>query len=480
MLVAKKTSIKQETSLHMYTNQRASQVQQQSITHDIKKYDPYTFIDILDSPEYIDKIEALFPAHRARLFPPKLTVSMFMTQVLNEDRSCQKVVDETAVKQALNGRPICSTNTGAYCKARQRIPLALPSTLTRYTGQLLSANSPHQWHWRSRPVRLVDGAMSSLPDTAANQAAYPQPGSQKPGLGFPLCRMVSIICLGSGAVLDMASGPCKGKGSDEQTLLRSMLDTLQADDILLGDAFYATYFLLCALKDKGVDGVFEQYGARKLTTDFNKGEVLGTRDHIITINKSKKKPDWMAQDEYDRAPDTLRVRELKTGGKILVTTLLCPQKTHKVALRKLYKDRWHIEMDFRNIKTTMGMETLSCRTPSMVEKEMWIYLLAYNLIRLLMAQSALLADIVPRQISFKHTVQLWIAWQGRNDDHGRFTHPSMGELFTLIAQRQIGKRPGRIEPRAVKRRPKPYPLLTKPRAEAKEEIRKNGHPKKLK
>ena len=188
----------------------------------------------------------------------------------------------------------------------------------------------------------------------------------------------------------------------------------------------------------------------------------------------------MAQDEYDRAPDTLRVRELKTGGKILVTTLLCPQKTHKVALRKLYKDRWHIEMDFRNIKTTMGMETLSCRTPSMVEKEMWIYLLAYNLIRLLMAQSALLADIVPRQISFKHTVQLWIAWQGRNDDHGRFTHPSMGELFTLIAQRQIGKRPGRIEPRAVKRRPKPYPLLTKPRAEAKEEIRKNGHPKKLK
>jgi hypothetical protein len=151
-----------------------------------------------------------------------------------------------------------------------------------------------------------------------------------------------------------------------------------------------------------------------------------------------------------------------------------------VALRKRYKDRWHIEMDFKNIKTTMGMETLSCRTPSMVEKDMWIYLLAYNLIRLLMAQPALLADIKPRQISYKHTVQLWIAWQGWNDGQGSFNHPSLSELFDLVAQRQVGKRPGRIEPRAVKRRPKPFPLLTRPRAAAREEIRKNGHPKKLK
>ena len=360
------------------------------------------------------------------------------------------------------------------------MPLVLPSTLTRYTGQLLSANSPHQWHWKNRPIRLVDGMTSSLPDTAANQAAYPQPGSQKPGLGFPLCRMVSIICLGSGALLDMASGPCKGKGSDEQTLLRSMLDTLQTDDVLLGDAFYATYFLLCALKDKGVDGVFEQHGSRRLTTDFTQGELLGTRDHIITIHKSKKKPQWMTQDEYDHAPDTLKVRELKTGGKILVTTLLCAHKTPKIALQKLYKERWHIEVDFRNIKTTMGMEILSCRTPSMVEKEMWIYLLAYNLIRLLMAQSALLAGVMPRQISFKHTVQLWIAWQGRHYEYDYFIHPYIGELFILIAQQQVGRRPGRMEPRAVKRRPKPFPLLTKPRTQAREEIRKNGHPKKLK
>jgi hypothetical protein len=163
--------------------------------------------------------------------------------------------------------------------------------------------------------------MSSLPDTAANQAAYPQPGSQKAGLGLPLCGMVSIIFLGRGAVLDMACGSCKRKGSNEKILLRSMLDTLKEDDILLGDAFYTTYFLLCALKNKGVDGVFEQYGARKLTTDFSKGELLGAQDHIITINKSIKKSDWMAQDEYERAPDTLEVRELKTGGFVRTSTI---------------------------------------------------------------------------------------------------------------------------------------------------------------
>jgi len=124
------------------------------------------------------------------------------------------------------------------------------------------------------------------------------------------------------------------------------------------------------------------------------------------------------------------------------------------------------------------METLSCRTPPMVEKEMWIYLLAYNLIRLLMAQPAFLADITPRKRSFKHTVQLWIAWQGRHDEYGCFIHPNISELFILIAQRQFGKRPGRIEPRAVKRRPKPFPLLTKPRTQAREEIIENGSSQK--
>jgi hypothetical protein len=170
------------------------------------------------------------------------------------------------------------------------------------------------------------------------------------------------------------------------------------------------------------------------------------------------------------------VREVATGGKILVTTLLCPKQTPKTELKDLYRSRWNIELDLRNIKTTLGMEILSCKTPDMALKEIWVYLLAYNLIRLLMAQAALLADILPRQISFKHTLQLWIAC----NQYGALDDNQLSGLFTLIAQQQVGNRPHRIEPRVIKRRPKPFHLMVKPRYEAREEVRKNGHPKKLK
>ena len=235
---------------------------------------------------------------------------------------------------------------------------------------------------------------------------------------------------------------------------------------------------LCALRERDIDGVFEQHGARRRRTDFRRGKRLGARDHVIELRKPKLKPAWMSQVEYDRAPQVLKVRELHTGGKILMTTLLCPKQTPKAALKALYRDRWQVELDLRNIKTTLGMERLSCRTPAMAEKEIWVYLLAYNLIRLLMAQAALLADILPRQLSFKHTLQLWIAW--RQNGTGSYDERQLATLFILIAQQRVGNRPGRIEPRAIKRRPKPFPLLTKPRQIAREEVRENGHPKKVK
>jgi hypothetical protein len=324
----------------------------------------------------------------------------------------------------------------------------------------------------------VDGTTVVMPDTPANQADYPQPRSQKPGLGFPLCRMVALICLGSGAVLSAAIGQYRGKGGDEQSLLRSMLDTLERGDLLLGDAFYATYFLLCALRQRDVDAVFEQHGSRQRTTDFRRGRRLGQRDHLIVLQKPVIKPGWMSQADYEQAPGRIVVRELRTGGKTLVTTLLCPRQTSKASLKLLYCNRWHVELDLRNIKTTLGMERLSCQTPAMAIKEISIYLLAYNLIRLMMAQAALLIGQLPRQISFKHTVQLWLAWaqHANSIDHEDKLHG----LFVLIAQQKVGGRPGRIEPRAVKRRPKPYPLLTKPRSVARAYVQEHGHPKKLK
>ena len=461
----------------MHPNPRAH-AQQQRIHKHASNSDSFSFFNLLTSSELLEQVESLLPEHRERLFPPTETLSMFLAQALSADRSCQKAVNDTALKRLAGGLALCSTHTGAYCRARQRLPVEMVCSLARFTGRWVTARAPEPWRWRGRPVRLVDGTTVVLPDTPANQAEYPQPRSQKPGLGFPLCRMVGMVCLGSGAVLNAAIGRYQGKGGDEQSLLRSMLDTLECGDLLLGDAFYATYFLLCTLRERGIDAVFEQHGARQRTTDFRCGQRLGQRDHLIVLEKPAIKPDWMTQLDYEQAPDTVTVRELRTGGKTLVTTLLCPKQIRKSALKSLYRCRWHVELDLRNIKTTLGMERLSCQTPAMAIKEIWVYLLAYNLIRLMMAQAALLAHRLPRQLSFKHTVQLWIAW----DRHANGTahDDKLYGLFVLIAQQQVGDRPGRIEPRAIKRRPKPYPLLTKPRVIARAHVRKYGHPQKLK
>jgi len=449
--------------------------QQRLVLSQANDTDAYGFFNLLTGPELLEDVEELLPEHRERLFPPTETLSMFLAQALSADGSCKQVVNDAAVKRLVAGMPVCSSRTAAYCKARARLPQTMVSTLALRAGEIVAEGAADWWLWRNRRVRLADGATVTMADTEENQAAYPQPKSQRKGLGFPMMRVVALMCLASGALLDAATGACAGKGGDEQTLLRGLLDRLDDGDILLGDAFFPTYFLLCELLRRGVDGLFEQYGARKRSTDFRTGTRLGARDHLIVWSKPKR-PEWMSQEEYDQVPNTLTVREFHAGGKIMVTTFLCPTDTPKGMLKSLYKSRWNVELDLRNIKTTLGMEHLRCRSPEMAVKELWVYLLAYNLIRLLMAQAALLADQIPRQLSFKHTVQVWISWQQR----GGGTHDAVciRALLLLIAETRVGLRPGRIEPRVRKRRPKPFPLMTKPRAQGREEVRLNGHPKK--
>lgn len=462
----------------MHRKPRAKDQQQRRIRAQAQGNDSTSFFNLLTAPDMLDDVESLLPPHRERLFPPTETLSMFLAQALNADRSCQQAVNNAALNRAAHGLPACSTRTGAYCRARRRLPTPMVSTLARAVAQRVTTRTPPSWHWRKRPVRLVDGTTVTLPDTPANQAAYPQSHNQKPGLGFPLCRMVGLVCLGSGALINAAISPYQGKGNDEQSLLRSILDTLEPGSVLVGDAFYATYFLFCALRERGIDGVFEQHGSRQRTTDFRRGRRVGARDHLIVLQKPVVKPDWMNEATYAEAPQTLTVRELRTGGKTLVTTLLCPKQTSKDDLKRLYRDRWHVELDLRNIKTTLGMEHLSCLHPEMAVKEIWAYLLAYNLIRRLMAQAAKHADLLPRQLSFKHAVQISIVLPHYRDLI--LNGDKRNILLGLIAQQQVGDRPNRVEPRAIKRRPKPYPLLTVPRPIARDNIRKHGHPEKLK
>ncbi len=271
-------------------------------------------------------------------------------------------------------------------------------------------------------------------------------------------------------------GPFKGKGGSEHALFRQLLDSFEPGDVVVADRYYCSYFLIAMLIERGVDVLFQQHAMRK--TDFRKGQRLGPRDHIVAWSKPRKKPDWMTQEQYEAFPEQLAIREVKANKKVLVTTLVSAKQTPKKALAQLYQQRWHIELDLRNIKTTLGMETLSCKTPQMNEKEMWVYFLAYNLIRLIMAEAASQADLLPRQLSFKHSLQIWVIWS--QQQFIRTDHEDTSRLFFMIAALTVGNRPGRIEPRAVKRRPKSYHLLTKPRHQARVDIKKNGHPKKLK
>ena len=377
------------------------------------------FFNLLTGPALLEMTDSYLPEHRERLYPPTVTLSMFMMQALNEDSSCQKAVAGWAAQRTAEGLGVKSVNTGAYCKAR-----------------------------------------------------YPQPNTQAPGVGFPLARLVGVMCLSTGALIDAAIGPHAGKETGELGLLRRLGSAFLPGDVMLADALYCSYFLIATLQRAGVDVLFAQQGSR--ITDFRRGEKLGTRDHRVSWPKPNVRPDWMSQQDYLAFPDQLTLREVQVGGKILVTTMLDPREVNKAQLSDLYRMRWNAELDLRNIKTTMGMDVLSCNTPQMNEKEVWVHLLAYNLTRLLMAQAATDAAVSPRQLSFKHTVQMWTEWVSRRLCSNR--NGDIAVLFTLIAQIRVGNRPGRIEPRARKRRPKPYPWLKIPRAQARAQIAVHGHP----
>lgn len=460
----------------MNASAKLCQIQRQRVQKQSGEMSSFEFFNLLTAPELFDVLEAHLPEHRERQYPPTETLSMFLSQAMSADRSCQNAVNNREVRRTFGGMPRGNTYTGSYCKARRRLPTTLVKELTRHTGKIAEETLPKNWLWNGRPVKLIDGTTVTMPDTEKNQAVYPQQRSQQPGLGFPICRVLGVVCLAGGFILDAAIGPYRGKGGSEHGLLRRLMDSFSPGDIVLGDAIYGSYFVLSELNRRGVDVLFEQNGARKKVADFREGKRLGEKDHIIAYRKPAQKPDWMTDDAYAQSPEEIRVRELKVGKKVLVTTLLSADEATKLELKQLYKLRWHVELDLRNIKTTLGMEVFSCKSPDMIEKEMWVYFLAYNLIRLVMAQSAKLADLLPRQLSFKHCLRLWQPYRELCGEVGK----DLDILCRLIAQNTVGKRPGRIEPRANKRRPKPYSLLTVARGEARESIRKNGHPKKQK
>lgn len=384
-------------------NTRRQRHARQQLQKIARQVDSMSFFNLLTGPELLGRLEALLPEYRERKYPPTMTLAMFLGQVLSADGSCQNAVNEAVVNQLLRGLEPGGANTGSYSDARKRLPGELVQELARSIATLLGAHTPAPWMWRGRHIKLVDGTTILMPDTPGNQALYPQHGNQKCGAGFPIARLVGVLSLANGAVLDVAMGPYKGKGTGEHALFRELLKCFSKGDIMLADSYYCSYFLIAALMAMGVDFVFEQHGARD--TDFRTGEKLGRRDHVVKWDRPTR-PQWMRPEEYDGFPVELTVRETKVGKKVLVTSFLNPREVCKREMGSLFVQRWNVELDLRNVKDTLGMAMLSCKTPEMCEKELWVYMLAYNVIRLLMAQAAAQAQVLPRELSFKHTVQV--------------------------------------------------------------------------
>jgi hypothetical protein len=439
--------------------------------------DVLPFHDILDAEMVGAAVAAEGVISRERIYTPLVTLCLFLSQVLDPDHSCRAAVARLIVWMSINGRKPCKPDTGSYCDARQRLPLGVVVRLVRRTAREIEGRADDDWLWDGRRVLLVDGTTASMPDTVANQEAFPQSRSQGVGLGFPLVRMVALIALSTGVVRDLALGPYKGKATGETALFRALMDDIEAATIVLGDRYFASYFGIAALIQRSVDGLFRMHQRRKF--DFRRGCRIAIADHVVVWTKPAR-PEWMDEATYAEMPEELRVRELRVTIEqpgfrvdelVLVTTLIDGGLYSKEDLANLFLQRWNIELDLRSIKDVLQMDVLRCKSPEMVEKEIWTHLLASNLIRGVMARAAAEHGVRPRQISFKGALQTMTAFQ----DTLRRAEPDVrrrlvAAMLEAIASHRVGDRFGRVEPRANKRRPKSQRYLKEPRREARKRL----------
>lgn len=408
--------------------------------------------------------------YRDRVFSPVTTIWGFLSQVLSEDHSCRDAVSRIIAHRAANGIQVCSPNTASY-NARGRLLTGVLRTLAMRTAQQLQAGAAEQWKWNGRSVFIADGSHVSRPDTPENQASYPQPPTQQPGVGFPLARVAVLLSLATGACRDLAMAPYEGKGTGETTLLRAMYEALEPGDVVLADALFDNYFLVCELRDRGIDLV-----ARAQYERVASQAVESRPDGGILLWRRPNKPHGMTGEQYRGYPRALLLRQVTVDArdkdnrverfKVVTTILDAPVDGGQIG--GLYERRWDGEVDIRSIKSTMKRDVLRCKAPEMVRKEVWAHLLAYNLLRTVMAVAASENGIEPRQVSFKGAKQVVTAFAPKIEA----ARPSgraalIDAMLAAVAYHRVGNRPGRWEPRARKRRPKPGARLTQPRAIAR-------------
>lgn len=441
-----------------------------SIIKSLTSNDGLSFSEVLSSETIASSINQIPYRQRYGFYPPDITLWAFLSQVFDADHSLDAAVSRVIAFHLSQGREeIISSSTSAYSQARAKLPEELISNLARQSAEQMEESLPKNWLWRMlHHLKLIDGSTISMPDTPENQALYPQPDSQKAGVGFPIARIVTVISCVTGALLDLAIGPYSGKETGEHALLRQIMNVFKKGDVALGDCYYASYFLMAALIKMGVDAIFPIHASRDC--DFRRGKKLGEKDHIVKWIRPQK-PEWMDQETYDNTETEISIREVsittvrkgfRPKTRILVTTFLDPIEVRNNDLNLLYSCRWWVELDLCAIKTTLQMDVLRSKSPEMLHKEIWVHLLAYNMIRKIMVQAALVHDKKPRELSFKGALNVIKSFRERGI-LSESNEKIYAALLKAIVSKKIGNRPGRQEPRVVKRRPKAFPRMQKAR-----------------
>jgi len=419
---------------------------------------------------------------RQRIYTLRRTFWGFLYQVLNPGCPCRQVVRQIQALFGLHNLGPVDGDNSAYCQARARLPLEILQRLRQVIAAPIESLLPWaQGRWYGLCPKVIDGTGLTLPDTPANQRVYPQHRGQKTGCGFPWLKLVGIFSLASGALLDYATG---NQHQHELALLYKLLAQFRPGDLALADRGFTSYGLIGWLLGRGVQSLFRLHHRRP--ADLRRGQRLGKKDRLVTWRKPPVKPSYWPRKLWDSIPDQLTVRVLRftlqlPGLRVqsvtLVTTLLDPKLYPAQELARLYARRWGIELWFRDLKTSMGMEQLRCKTPPMVHKELEMFFIAYNLVRALMVQASGAHGVPLDRLSFKGTVDasrqysLAIA-QARSKKKQR---QLVGELLAVIAEDEVPHRPGRREPRALKRRRKNYPLLNRPRRKFKDIPHRNRY-----
>ena len=402
------------------------------------------------------------------VFSLSVTFWAFLSQVLNPGSPCREAVRQVQALLCLRQRPPIDEQTSAYCQARQRLPIG---RLHQIFGRIAQQARPRAGKrlWLGREVKVVDGSSVSLPDTPKNQKAYPQQKGQKPGCGFPIMKFVGLFSLQTGCLLSVVTGNFY---QTELFLFRKIWHYLKPRDVLLADRHFSDYGTLAWLWKRGVYVIVRQHQSRPV--DFRKGSYLGPNDRLVTWPKPIQRTRTLGQKIWDRLAEQITVRLIRVSIKVpgfrtrqilIATTLLDPKKYPAQAIAQLYLQRWQVELFFRHIKTTLQMEVLRSRNPQMVHRELLLHFIAYNLVRSIMLETARKNDVPLERISFKGSIdairQYSIAINCAPTK--KAAARLIKDLLKVLALDLVPERPHRREPRALKRRPKPFSLLTKPR-----------------